>query len=132
MHDPVREYNEAVRLTRRPYPPARERRSLIDFLTLEQRIQLRQHSWFTVIGSRGRTYRICPWSYSENITQVKRNGKTITWCASLPKAGIEENALAQKLLIESDERYFRRHANRSGVWGLLRFVFVGHWREQAR
>jgi hypothetical protein len=98
---------------------ARARKLLIEHLNPLQRQQLKDYGWFEVIGgTTGRTYRIWAHRYIANIHAPKEGWKFCACCAdlSLPTS---DHVLAQKIMIESDERRFLRIANRNPVAPLL-------------
>lgn len=97
---------------------ARARKLLRRHLTPKQRRQFTRNDWFEVIGNvTGRTYRIECDSSCQNIVNRKLERR---YCIMLNENGDNESGdlylpdsdhlLAQKLLIETNERVFLRRA----------------------
>jgi hypothetical protein len=82
-------------------------------LTPEQIAQLAAHHWFEVISQHGHRYRINQ-GQRRNVQRLKKDGAHEAWFCIHPDDVPDEDAmLAQKLLLETDERAFLRIANRS-------------------
>lgn len=95
---------------------ARAEELLFKFLTPQQRTEYERHGYFDVAVSDDRTYRLHRRSYMRNVELIGPDGKRrATYCAhphdtSLP---IPDVLLAQKFMLESNEREFLLLANRS-------------------
>lgn len=84
---------------------------LKSLLTDAERIELEQHSRITVTAQSGEVYRLAM-GRSGNILRIKHNGPVEKLCVhpimDVPYADV---LIAQKLLLENDEKEFRRLAN---------------------
>ncbi len=87
---------------------------LRDHLTRHQKRQLDQNGHFTVLGSEGRRYRIERNTHG-NVYCLRRKGNrwepTENLCIQPGGVPAEDSHLAQKLMIETDEKAFRQIAN---------------------
>lgn len=108
------------------------RRSMEDWLTPEQYKDFKKHHYFDVVGSLSGRYRIRVYEYSHNITALNGSLKGFQFCAHVHHRDFVtvlmdigsgllmnnhylQNAIAQKIWIETDERTFREKANISVV-----------------
>lgn len=106
----------------------RPRRTMEDWLTPEQYMDYRHNHYFDVVGSLGGRYRIRVYKYSHNITALNGRYRGYKFCAHvhhrdmvtvvmdigngfLMTSHYRQNAVAQKIWIETDERTFREKAN---------------------
>lgn len=87
----------------------KQARSLLaSCLTNQQRAEFEDHEYFDVIGgASGRTYRIHS-CRTANVHALDRHGRPLrAYCAVLRRGvPVEDQMLAQKLLLETDERRF--------------------------
>jgi hypothetical protein len=91
-----------------PLPASRRSRALLaGCLTARQRRQWRWRGWFEVTGSAGGTYRVYTHARQLNIRQVRAGIPGARFCLWLRDVPVADSWLAQKLLIEADERRFR-------------------------
>jgi hypothetical protein len=95
---------------------ARERAKalLLEHLTQEQRETFERNGWFVVEGGKSKTqYRINPNAHAGNVTQLKKDKAEWSYCGHIDyRYPAYDNALAQKLLLEADEKAFLKVANR--------------------
>jgi hypothetical protein len=87
---------------------------LLEHLTQEQRETFERNGWFVVEGGKSKTqYRINPNAHAGNVTQLKKDKAEWSYCGHIDyRYPAYDNALAQKLLLEADEKAFLKVANR--------------------
>lgn len=89
------------------------RKLLLQHLTPRQRRQLAKHNWLEVSGPKtGHVYRIHAHKFLGNIWDIPNSCKYCLYAKGDHSLPISDHVLAQKLLIETDERRFLRLANR--------------------
>jgi len=97
-------------------PAASERAEalLLAHLSAEQRRQYESARCFRVVAASGTEYWIFYGRTSNIVANLLCAGEAVQYCIqpANPALPIEDVLLAQKLLIESDERQFLRIANR--------------------
>ncbi len=80
---------------------------LMSCLTAEQQLEMELRGRFCITGSLGRRYCIVTSTLTGNVIRVRDQAR---FCAILLRAPRYDTYLAQKLLIEADERAFLRAA----------------------
>jgi hypothetical protein len=102
---PVRRSMDA--LARRRQARVRAEALLLAWLSPDQRAQYRSRGWFEVTTASGRRYRVMP----SGVVRVepRRSGYCIEAVSPVPVA---DEMLANKLLLETDERRFLATAHR--------------------
>lgn len=108
----------------------KRRTSLYEFLTEEQKQCLSYHGYFNIRGSNGGKYRIFTHTNSGNVEHWSDSYGWISECAHPryypsfddvvsgttareSQIYIEESLIAQKLIIEHDEEFWARIANKA-------------------
>lgn len=92
------------------------RTKLVDFLTPEQKRTFKEHNYFDVVASSGRTYRIRTNSYTGNVVRLNAAGGVAnSYCAHtfaphLSRLDLEDCWLTQMLTIRTDVARFLRVA----------------------
>ena len=90
---------------------------LREFLSPEQLADHEKKTGFLVTSKSGRIYRILPGKHGNVLELHPDTRKPVAkWCAA-PTDGVpdQDAMLAQKLFLETDEDYFRKIANRTGL-----------------
>ena len=88
------------------------RELLRECLSPEQRLEHEERNRFHLVSSDGNRYRINCSRNQENVQKLSPAGKRIeVLCANACEVPLCDNALAQKLMLETDEQAFRRVAN---------------------
>lgn len=99
----------------------RAKKLLVDNLNRNQRAQLAKHGWFVVKGGQsGKKYRINAGAYAGNVYELPEAANdneprhVASYCGHIDQhlVPVEDNALAQKLMLEAAEDEFLRIANR--------------------
>lgn len=103
------ERTEKLRMENERAARARARRLLLQCLSKTQKETMEKDKFFDV-EVENRLYRIYQGTYG-NIKLMDGNKAKISYCIQPPGVPIEDAMLAQKLLLESDEREFLRIAN---------------------
>lgn len=107
-----RQEEEARRRAARREAEEKAQALLVEHLDELQRDEYEQTECFTVIGSDGGEYRISTNSREGNVWRMEEGARVEELCGHLPgDIPLHDNALAQKLLLETDEDEFRRIAN---------------------
>jgi hypothetical protein len=88
---------------------------LLSCLSDLQRRQFEANGWFDVVAQSGTRYRITK-GWGGNVFSIHNDRRRDRYCIH-PSSYVpeEDNMLAQKLLLETDERTFLRVANRSAA-----------------
>ncbi len=102
---PVRWAGDA--LARRREAELRAEKLLLSWLSPSQRDQYRSRGWFDVVSRGGNRYRICPWKVTR--LDIPRCAYCIE---AVPRVPAADEMLANKLLLETDERRFLATAHR--------------------
>lgn len=120
----LRERNERLRAAaeqqriaeqERQAATTRARELLIAHLTDEQRAEFEAHQRFHVTSSAGRRFEIEYGQY-HNVYLLDDDGRRVTrYCGYFPSVPLEDNILAQKMLIEKDEARYLSSSNASRV-----------------
>lgn len=103
--EPIRRTNAA--LARRRQAQRRAEALLLGWLSPDQRRQYRAHGWFEVTTTRGYRYRVL----RGGVMRLGSRGSAYCIEATSPVPTADE-MLANKLLLETDERRFLATANR--------------------
>lgn len=107
---------EAKRKRKRQEARKKAKALLVAELTEQQRDQLNEMAAFLVETEEGRRYRIKN-GWSGNVEELDEDGRVIARYCIHPRLSVphEDNMLAQKLMLETDEAAFQRIANRTAI-----------------
>lgn len=96
----------------------RAEKILREHLDTNQRKEYKANAAFHVVTADGKRYRLKK-GWAGNVEEIDAAGKAIARYCIHPRESVphDDNLLAQKLLLETDEREFRRIANRTVLAG---------------
>jgi hypothetical protein len=117
----AREERQRVAAEQRVAASARARQVLLENLTAKQKKEFEKHGWFIVQGQKSnKRYKIMGNVWSGNVHELRAandNTRVASYCCHTPQSmcPLEDNLLAQKLMLETAEEEFLRLANRSAA-----------------